>query len=232
MIIDLQNEHLTRQMDLIPMKVLDLPIKVIGAGAIGSFAVLQLVKMGFEDIEVWDFDTVSIENMSCQFFRFKDIGKPKVVALKELIKDFTGVDIAIHNERYKAELEHRGIVIMAVDDMATRKELWTEIKDKLFMVKFVLDPRMGAEDCLLYVMNPHNPKDVASYEKTLYTNKDAVQERCTAKATIYTCNLLSGMVAKTVKNLACGENYPRISNWSVKNNHLMQWDKDGITANH
>jgi sulfur carrier protein ThiS adenylyltransferase len=221
--MELTNEHLTRQLDIIPVARLNLPIKVIGAGAIGSFATLQLVKMGFTNIEVWDFDTVSVENMSCQFYRFKDIGKPKVTALAELIKDFTNVDITTHNKRYAADPAHRGVILLAVDDMKARKEIFQEIQESQFLVRFVIDPRMGSEDCALYVMDPHSTKDGASYEKTLYTNEDSVQERCTAKATIYTSNLLSGMVAKAVKNIACGEEYPRITQWSIKNNHLMQW---------
>ena len=221
--MELTNEHLTRQLDLIPMKSLGLPIKVIGAGAIGSFAALQLVKMGFTDLEVWDFDSVSVENMSCQFYRFKDIGKPKVEALKELILDFTGVEIEVHNERYAPNPAHNGVVLVAVDCMEARKQIWNSITSSMFNVSYVIDPRMGAEDCALYVMNPFDGKDSTAYEKTLYTNAAAVQERCTAKATIYTSNLLSGMVAKAIKNIACKQPYPRITQWSIANNHCLQW---------
>jgi molybdopterin-synthase adenylyltransferase len=222
-IIELTNAHLSRQLDLIPVERLGLPIKIIGVGAIGSFVCLQLAKMGCTDIEVWDYDMVSVENMSCQFYRFKDIGKPKVVALQELVKDFTNQEIKIHNERYVPTDMHRGVVILAVDCMKTRKNLWNEIRDTSFGVKLVIDPRMGAEDALLYAMNPFDDKDVDSYEKTLYTNEQAVQERCTAKSTIYTANLLSGMVAKVVKNIVCQEKYPRISMWGIGTNDLQQW---------
>jgi len=223
--IHLTNEHLTRQLDLIPVEKLGLPIKIVGAGAIGSFAALQLAKTGFTNLEVWDFDTVSVENMSCQFYRFKDIGKPKVVALKDLIKDFTGAEIQVHNEKFRAELEHTGITIVAVDSMKVRKEIWQDIQSKSFMTRFIIDTRMGAEDCLMYTMNPWDSKDKESYEKTLYSDENAVQERCTAKATIYTANLLSGLLTKAVKNIACGESYPRVSQWSIKHNDLKIWSK-------
>jgi len=219
----LTHEHLTRQVDLIPVSKLGLPIKIIGAGAIGSFAALQLAKMGFTDLEVWDFDSVSIENMSCQFYRFKDIGKPKVQALAELIKDFTGVDIVVHNEKFTAQLEHQGVVLMAVDSMKARSDIWADISRKSFMVKAVIDPRMGAEDALMYVMSPWADKDKEDYKNTLYTDKEAVQERCTAKATIYTANLLSALVSKAIKNIALGQKYPRVSTWSIANNDLKCW---------
>jgi molybdopterin/thiamine biosynthesis adenylyltransferase len=223
--MEILNAHLTRQSDLIPMNTLKIPIKVIGAGAIGSFVALQAAKMGFEDIEVWDYDRVSIENMNCQFYRFKDIGKLKVEALADLVRDFTRTEIIINPVKYEAALEHRGIVVMAVDDMAARRTIFQDIQRKCFGVRFVIDSRMGSEDCLMYVMNPHDDKDVETYMKTLYTNENAVQERCTAKATIYTANLLSGMVTKAIKDIATGGKYPRITNWSVKNNQLLQWSK-------
>ncbi len=92
-----ENQHLTRQMDLIPLNVLDTPINIIGAGAIGSFTALALAKMGFHNITSIDFDGIDVENMNCQFFRFKDIGSAKVLALQELIEDFTRIKINVVN---------------------------------------------------------------------------------------------------------------------------------------
>jgi hypothetical protein len=225
--MELLHQHLTRQIDLIPIDNLAMPVRIVGAGAIGSFLTLQLVKMGFNDVEVWDFDTVSIENMSCQFYRFKDIGKPKVAALKEIIQDFTGVDITVHNMKFEPRADLRGVVVLAVDDMVARTAIWTTISNLCFQVRMVIDSRMGSESALMYVMNPFDDKDKAAYANTLYSNEDAVQERCTAKATIYTVNLLSGMVAKAIKNLACKENYPRVTQWSIKDDQCQQWRKEG-----
>ena len=71
-----KNEHLTRQMSIIDSDLLQKQkVYIVGAGAIGSFAALALVKMGIEHVEVWDNDVVDIVNMNNQFFRRKDIGK-------------------------------------------------------------------------------------------------------------------------------------------------------------
>lgn len=225
-------EHLTRQLDLIPMESLNKKITVIGAGAIGSLATLQLAKMGVTQIEVYDFDEVSIENMSCQFYRFGDIGELKVAALTNLIRDFTKLEITPHPEKLTKDNLPRlsGIVLMTVDSMAVRKELFLAIADQCPMVTHIIDTRMGAEDALMYVMNPQDPKDFESYMKTLYTDADAVQERCTAKATIYTANLLSGMAVKAVKNILCGQEYPRIIMWSISGNSQQVFTKDQYGA--
>ncbi len=213
-------QHLTRQLDILPTECLDKSITVIGAGAIGSFAVLSLAKMGFEDITVYDFDTIEIENMSCQFYRFGDIGKPKVEALRDLVEDFTKVKINAINGTYEGA-PLGGIVISAVDSMEVRKLIWEGAK-KSPSVSHVIDPRMGAEVALLYTAIPHDEGDVTFYEKTLYSDDDSVHERCTAKATMYTVNMLSGLVAKTVKDLATkAENYPRSVTWMIKDNFFQ-----------
>ena len=96
-----KNEWLSRQNELISGDVLDKQIFFICCGAIGSFATLMLAKIGFHNITVIDFDTVEIANIGPQFFRFSDIGKPKAIALKDLVKDFTNIDITTKNEKYE-----------------------------------------------------------------------------------------------------------------------------------
>lgn len=221
-------EHLTRQLDLIPLDKLNEPITVIGAGAIGSFVVLSLAKMGFEDITVYDFDKVSVENMNCQWFRFEDIGKPKVEALADLIFSFTKTKIKIKNEKFENSNEQIAslgkIVITAVDSMAVRKTIWSACKDNN-RIFWYIDPRMAAEYALCFVMDPNNTKDIDSYEKTLYTDENAVEERCTAKATMYTATMISGYVAKAVKDIVTDGQYARVTHWNIGTNNLQNWPK-------
>lgn len=217
------HEHLTRQLDLIPVERLTQPITIIGAGAIGSFVALQLAKAGFTHLIVWDHDVVSIENMNCQFYRFKDIGKLKVNALAELIKDFTNEDITAMPVKWEANPSLQGIVVVAVDSMEVRTEIFNTIKTMCFQVTHLIDPRMGAEAALMYTMSPWTEEE--AYRKTLYSDANAVQERCTAKSTIYTASLLSGMVTKAVKNLACKESYPRVIHWQISDNQMQAYTK-------
>lgn len=222
-------EHLMRQLDLIPMEALETPVTVIGAGAIGSFTVMTLAKMGFENITVYDFDKVSIENMSCQWYGFDDIGQNKVTALASAIKRDTRLGLAQRNERFegtKNQVEELGkIVITAVDSMEARKLIWNVCK-KNPSVQWYIDPRMAAEYALGFVMNPNDEKDVISYEKTLYTDKNSVSEPCTAKATIYTSTLIAGHVCKAVKDVITGNKYSRITHWDIAGNYQQNWGKN------
>lgn len=209
--------HLTRQLDLIPVETLDMPVTVIGCGAIGSFAALNLAKMGLKNITVFDHDTVSIENMSNQFFRFSDINTNKATALFNLIDSFTNVKIMANPRLFTPEdASHlAGIVIVAVDSMEARRMIIESIRENAFNVKYVIDPRMGAETYLQYTINPFDDKDNATYEKTMYSDKDTVQERCTAKSTVYTATLAGGMITKTIKNLLLKQPYPRSTQWDI-----------------
>lgn len=221
----LLNENLTRQLDIIPVEVLGEKITVIGAGAIGSFTVLSLAKMGFSDITVIDFDSIEEHNLNSQFYRFSDVRSKKVEALRSLVKDFTGTDIVAKDERYERGI-FPGIVVSAVDSMEVRKKIWTNHKKQSPFTKAIIDPRMGAETALLYVMCPMDEKDISSYEKTLYSDESAVQERCTAKAVMYTACMLSGLVAKAVKDVVVTPSrYLRLAQWSIKDDQFLGWRK-------
>lgn len=211
---------MTRQADLIPEAVLGERITIIGAGAIGSWTALALAKMGFENITVYDHDKIEIENMNSQFYPISAIGELKVQALCKLVESFTQVNITGRPCKYERGM-FSGIVIAAVDSMAVRRLIWEEHKNKSFGTRAIIDPRMGAENALLYVMNPLDARDQASYEKSLYADDEAVAERCTAKATIYTANMLSGLVCKAVKDLVTRHDYLRVAQWNIAENAFL-----------
>lgn len=219
------NRHLTRQFDIIPLDVLSKPVTIIGCGAIGSFLGLQLAKMGVTTLTLFDHDTVAIENLSNQFFMARQIDKNKAEALKEVIFEFTGSPNVIAVP-HKYEACHaamlNGIVIVAVDSMEARRMVYESIKEKNFQVDYIIDPRMSAEFFTMYVINPHKTKDQETYEKTLFSDSEGVQERCTAKSTVYTASLGAGLVTKAVKNILLKQQYPRITHWDIASCKPMQ----------
>jgi len=52
-----------------------------------------------------------------------------------------------------------------------------------------------------------------------------MHDRCTAKATMYTACMLSGLVAKSVKDIVTDGPYPRNAMWSIKDNDLIIYTK-------
>ena len=221
--MEIKKEHLTRQNDVIPLSSLRRKITVIGAGAIGSFTVLALSKMGYEDITVYDFDNVSIENMNAQMYRFSDIGKSKVEALKDIIKDFSGVNIKTFNQKYTSE-KFTDIVICAVDNMKTRKCIYDAHKDS-FLTNLFIDPRMAIEYAYIQAFNPNNKSQQELYEKTLFTDEQAEPERCTNKSTVYTSQLIGATIAKIVKDFSNKQEYINRLQWDIKHNSVLSVTK-------
>lgn len=218
-------EFFTRHRDLISGDQLSAKIAVVGAGAIGSFVTLSLAKMGFTKITVYDFDTVEPENIGAQFFPVSAIGKKKVEALKEMVYAFTGTKIkAVDRKIEKGEEIEAEIFISAVDSMEVRRMLFETVA----ISKWLIDPRMGAEYANMAVVEVQNPESREDYSKTLYSDAEAVQERCTAKTTIYTVLLIAGQVAKAVKDIVT--NTPHIENleWSISKNSLLAFSKGKV----
>lgn len=218
--LSIKKEHLTRQMDIIPLEALNSRISIIGAGAVGSFSSFALAKMGYHDITVYDFDTVSIENMNSQIYRFSDIGKVKVSCLQEIIKDFADIKITAVNAKYAGEV-FQDIVICAVDNMETRKAIFEAHKAMPYITRLFIDPRMAIEYAYIQAFNPNDKDQCALYEKTLFTDDNAVQERCTNKSTIYTSQLIGATIAKIVKDVTTNKKHINRIMWDIAGNDVM-----------
>ena len=208
-----------RQLDLVTPEALKVPVTVIGVGGIGSFAVLALAKMGCSAITVYDYDTVEIQNLPNQYYKVADVGKPKVEALKDIVRDFTDTDITAKNEKFvKQPLS--GIVISAVDSMDVRQAIWQRVMYNP-RVRVYIDGRFGAEVLRLYSINPLDPDDIRLYEDSLYPSSEALPIRCTAKSIMYTVLAVSSLISGQVKKHCMAEKYLREITFDLNLIHLM-----------
>ena len=63
----MDSTYFLRQLDIAdPSKFKDKPVTVIGAGGIGAATAVALAKTGFENITVYDFDTLEEHNIPSQ----------------------------------------------------------------------------------------------------------------------------------------------------------------------
>lgn len=234
-----------RSYGVIPTRILNTPITLIGAGSVGSFTALALMKMGFKNLTVWDPQDVAIENVGNQLYGGFHVGKSKVSQLQDLLKNCgPGSDEDLDNDPDLITEQHEtfgedsnvaetnedtyGVVIMAVDSMSARKAIWETIECDSD-VGWVIDSRMGAEHASLYVMDTNKEKDCLTYGKTLHSDDDVLQEPCTAAGTVYTAFLLAGMICKAVKDvLTNNPKYTRIMHWNIAENHQMIYHKKTV----
>jgi len=168
------------------------PVNVIGAGATGSKIVMELAKLGIENIHVWDFDTVEVHNIANQLYGNQHVGKLKVDALKEIIKDFTGTEITTYNEKF-VDQPLFGVVFLLTDTMSSRKEIWeNSIRYKL-NVDLMIETRMGAEIGRIYVIDPKLQHEIKMWEGTLCEDEVTEDSLCGSSVTVGpTAGLVAG----------------------------------------
>ena len=206
-VVTLPEAGFVRQRDILPWEKLHAStVTVIGAGAVGSFTALSLVKMGVGTVEVYDHDIVSVENLGPQWFRICDLGRFKVEALAEQLAAFGG-NVVGHPEKFVAQ-PVSGIVVVTVDSMDARITIWRHIR-KTRRVELFLDARMGAEVGKVYATRPNDPEDCRAYEAELYPSIEAFRAPCTARSTIYCAAGLSAFLSATIGNHLAGRRYRR-----------------------
>jgi len=197
-----QAERFKRQLDILPPeKLARKAVTVIGCGAVGSFTVLTLAKMGITDITVYDGDNVEEHNLPVSWYRPDHVGMNKTDALWDVLVDFTEVELKANAYHYERETL-RGIVICCVDSMDTRLKLWREVKK--FEPELYIDARMGAEVGKVHVVHPSLPTSCRRYEEEMYPSSEAFHAPCTAKATIYCAAGLAAFIAGTVAGFITG----------------------------
>lgn len=214
------SKYFIRHSGILSPELHNRDITIIGAGAVGGWTALALAKMGFKSITVYDFDEVEEENVGCQLYGPIHLGVDKVLALQTLIHQLTGTMIDIKHEKWEPGQRLQGIVISAVDSMSVRKDIWQQVKSQALGITAFIDGRMGAEQASLFVMFPQDNIDVHTYEKTLYSDREAMFEPCTAKVTSYTALLIGGSICKSVKDLLTENDYARITQWNIADNAI------------
>lgn len=175
---------------------------VIGVGAVGRQAALQLAAVGVTRMTLIDHDTVEVANLAPQAYWPADLGRPKVDATSELCRR-TNPDCAIETtpERFRRSMAKtlpafadvgagtRPVVFACVDSVETRRAIWEAVRGT---AAFFADGRMSAE--VIRVLAAERPAADAHYATTLFTAGEAYAGSCTAKSTVYTASIAAGLM--------------------------------------
>lgn len=187
----------SNQTDLFRPEQADVPVTLIGAGGIGSVSAIALAKMGVP-AAILDFDEVAGTNLASQFYRHRDVGRPKPEALAEIIDEFADMPATPSCRRY-VDQPLSGLVIAAVDTMSARRAIWENVKWNP-SVDLLIDGRMGGQVGVLYAIRPCDPDHVRRYEQSLFSDERAAPEPCGARAIAYTTFICGGFVAKAARD--------------------------------
>ena len=76
-----EEDRFIRQQELVPQdRLLTVTATVIGVGAIGRQVAMQLAGIGVPRLQLIDFDTVDLSNVTTQGYLADDVGQLKVQA--------------------------------------------------------------------------------------------------------------------------------------------------------
>lgn len=173
-----------------PERLNSMDVAVIGVGAIGRQAALQLAAIGVNNLELYDFDHVEVVNLAAQGFFEKDLGEPKVTAVANACREINSeINVAAFNTRYTKFTKLPPVVFCCVDSIEVRKLIWEHAGQD---ADCFIDARMSAETMRVFTATVAGGRE--HYPTTLFAAEDAFVGTCTAKTTIYCANIAAGIM--------------------------------------
>ena len=110
-----------------PNKFEDHEIHIIGVGAIGSHIAEMLTRMGFEDLTLYDFDTVDQHNITNQMYFETQFDVPKLEAITDHCRAINRrIRIRMKPEGWVPGTRLARHVILAVDNIDLRRAIVEE----------------------------------------------------------------------------------------------------------
>lgn len=102
-------------------------IGIAGAGGLGSNCAFNLVRSGFKNFYIYDFDKVDYSNLNRQFYFLEQIGLPKVEALAVNLKkinpdiELFTQEITINESNILSLFKKCSIIVEAFDKAESKK---------------------------------------------------------------------------------------------------------------
>ena len=166
------------------------PVHIIGCGATGSWIALMLVKMGIQDLRLYDFDKVEAHNLPNQLYTEDDIGEFKVDALKKHLENFKTSELTqIHKRCFRVDEEvchdeiNSGTVFCLVDSMSARQTIIEALQYK-YGIDCFIETRMGTDNFRVYCIDVKNPDHVDRYMNTICDDSTTEESACGTSQTI------------------------------------------------
>ena len=191
-------------------------IHIVGCGSVGSTIAEHLVRCGVTELTLWDFDKVEPHNLANQMFRQQDIGKTKVEALFDMLKDINPEvtdTIELKPDGWKGKLMS-GYIFLCVDSIELRREIVEKHMDSPY-VKAVFDFRTLLESAQHYAADWTDLK----MKEDLLNSMQFSHEEAAEETPVSACGVTLG-VATTVR-LVCALGVNNFINF-VKGNGMKK----------
>lgn len=202
-----------------------IPIHIIGAGATGSFTACALSKLGIKEIHVYDYDIIEEHNFYNQYYTRDKVGMYKVEALAEMLDNIIPhkKEVTSDDTRYM-----EGIVLIMVDSMKVRKELFEGLKNDAYLFRMI-DARMGADTFTIYEYQHFNIDTKKMYEKSLYSDDDAETTTCgEVLSVVGTAMAIGSWISWRIINLHAGKSSVGAYAGSLSYENFMTMNKSEV----
>lgn len=151
----------------------DIPIHIIGLGAVGSHVALMLTRLGVVNFYLYEFDTVVPYNVANQSYSFLDIAYPK---LDSMIRQMLAINPQLNIKLFSKGYTHQalsGYVFLCADSIELRKQIVADNKYNS-NIKAMLDFRMRLADAQHYMANWDSDKEKEDFFNSMqFTAEEA-----------------------------------------------------------
>ena len=190
-----------------------------GVGGIGSYVGFLLARMKPASMFIYDDDIVEAVNMSGQLYGQSDLGRFKVSALAEMIRNYAGYSsVFAISERFTNESEASDIMICGFDNMVARRlffNKWVnhvqskpeeERKNCLF-----IDGRLAAEEFQVLCIKGDDEYNINRYSNEyLFSDAEADETICSYKQTTFCANMIASYMVNLFVNFCANQCEPLI----------------------
>lgn len=198
-------------------KIQEKVIIVGGAGGISSNTIFQLARVHPSSIYIFDDDIVEEVNLAGQMFNNDSVGKKKVNAITNIIKDFCRYEsVFAMPEKYTEDSFTADIMICGFDNMKARKVFFNnwckhvdEQKDKSKCL--FIDARLSFDTLQVFTIIGDDEFNKTRYEKEfLFSDEEADETICSLKQTTFMACMIASFIVNNVVNFCTNELTPMV----------------------
>lgn len=194
-------------------------IIVAGCGGIGSYCIFLLARMKPASMFIYDNDVVEAVNMSGQLYGKSDVGKPKVSAIAEMVRNYAdyGSIFAI-SEKFTCDSEASDIMICGFDNMGARSIFFRKWLDHVKRKPeeerkncLYLDGRLAAEMFQILCIKGDDLYNIRRYDNEfLFSDAEADETVCSYKQTSFCANMIASYMVNLFVNFCANQENPLI----------------------
>lgn len=184
-------------------------IILAGIGGIGSNCAFQIARMAPAALFMYDDDIVEIANMSGQLYSRNDVGKAKVDAIADMVRDYTSTrNIYAIRDKFTSSSEAGDIMICGFDNMEARKTFFNSWKNHVMSLPeearkkcLYLDGRLSINVLQVFCITGDDSYNMERYQRDyFFSDSEAEGEVCSLKQTTYLACMIGSIMVNLFTN--------------------------------